>query len=63
MPGMVRRIAAALFWFFAVACWYGFAAYALHVPDVLGPILALGVAAFVAVDPFAKIWAARPAGR
>jgi hypothetical protein len=60
---MFRRLFAALFWVLAVTCWYGFAAYALHVPDTLGPVLALGVAAFVAVDPFAKIWTGRPAGR
>ena len=56
---MVRRVLAGLFWFVAVAAWYGFASFAFGLPQALGPVVALAIAAFVAIDPRHWIWQAR----
>ncbi len=56
---MVRRVLAGVFWFVAVAAWYGFASFAFGIPGALGPVIALGVAAFVAIDPRHWIWETR----
>jgi hypothetical protein len=57
MRHMVRRALAAVFWFVAVSAWYGFAAFAFGLPEAAGPVVAVAVAAFVAVDPAHMIWA------
>jgi hypothetical protein len=59
MRHMVRRVLAAIFWFVAVSAWYGFAAFAFGLPEAAGPVVAIVVAAFVAVDPAHLIWQTR----
>ncbi len=56
---MVRRVLAAIFWFVAIGAWYGFASFAFGLPQAFGPLVAVAVAAFVAVDPAHVIWARR----
>ena len=56
MPGMNKRIAAAVLWFFAG--WYlgGYIALFLGISDVIGPILAISAAVLFAGDPLGLIW-------
>ncbi len=58
---MVRRVLAGLFWFVAVAAWYGFASFAFGLPQALGPVVAVAIAAFVTIDPRHWIWQTRHA--
>ena len=46
-------------WFLATLCMYelGWALFGL--PRVMGPLLAAGVASFVALDPLHVLWAVR----
>jgi hypothetical protein len=57
---MKKRILAGFLWFFAG--WYlgAFLAFMVGVPEVVGPILGLTLAALVAGDPRHVIWKATP---
>jgi hypothetical protein len=59
MPGMLKRVLAALLWFYAG--WYAGALLAdfTGVSQVLGPIVGAAAAALVAGDPRRIIWSAR----
>ena len=60
--GMLKRVLAALLWFYAG--WYGGALLAdfLGVSQLLGPIIGATSAALVVGDPRRIIWTARSAG-
>jgi hypothetical protein len=59
MPDMLKRVLAALLWFYAG--WYGgnLLADFTGVSMYLGPIIGAGAAALVAGDPRRIIWTAR----
>lgn len=56
LRGMVKRIAAALLWFFAA--WYAWnvLAWVLGLPELAGPVFAAAAAALIAGDPMHRIW-------
>ncbi len=56
LRGMIKRIAAALLWFFATWYAWNIVAWAIGLPELAGPVIAAAVAAFVAVDPMHRIW-------
>jgi len=53
---MVKRIAAAMLWFYVT--WYAWNVFAwmLGLPELAGPVIAAAVAAFIAGDPMHRIW-------
>ena len=59
MPSMLKRVVAALLWFYAG--WYGgnILADLTGVSLVLGPIMGAAAAALIAGDPRRIIWTAR----
>ncbi len=56
---MVKRIAAAMLWFYVA--WYTGAVVAdlLGVSPILGPILGMAAATLIAIDPRNIVWSAR----
>lgn len=53
---MLKRSVATVGWFLATWCVYELAVSFTDWPRIIGPMLALPIAAFVGVDPFAAIW-------
>jgi hypothetical protein len=53
---MIKRVAAALLWFYAT--WYAWNVIAAFtgMTELAGPVLAAAVAAFLAGDPLGRIW-------
>ena len=56
---MVKRIACALVWLFAVAWAFNYVAAYTGLPQIVGGVIASAAAVFVAADPFHKLWPAR----
>jgi hypothetical protein len=58
---MKKRVLAAFLWFYAG--WYAGAMVAAHtaLPEVLGAVAGVGIAAFVGIDPFSLFWKDRSA--
>jgi hypothetical protein len=56
---MIKRMAAALLWFYIAWVGWNVVAYAAGLSIFLGPIVAATVAAFIAGDPMHRIWSAR----
>jgi hypothetical protein len=58
---MLKRLLASVLWFYAT--WYGWSILAdmTGLPDMLGPVLGLALAAFIGLDPMHRIWTRRPA--
>lgn len=54
---MLKRTASALAWFAAVWVAYEIIWSLSGVPRIIGPIAALAVAALIALDPAALLWA------
>jgi hypothetical protein len=59
---MKKRLLATALWFYAM--WYGFSILAdvTGMPNVLGPFVALGIAAFIGLDPMHRIWTKQRTG-
>ena len=57
---MVKRTLSGPLWFVSMWCAYELAIYFFGGPRDPGPFIALGVAAFVVVDPLGVIWPAAP---
>ena len=53
---MVKRAACALLWLIAVGWAFNFISAYAGVPQVIGTVIAVATAAFVAVDPLHLIW-------
>jgi hypothetical protein len=53
---MVKRVVAGILWFYAG--WYMGGTFALisGLPAFIGPLLGFCIAAFIAADPYGKIW-------
>lgn len=58
---MVKRIAAAVLWFYAILVVWNMIAAFSGLSAFIGPIVAAGIAALVAGDPMHKIWPQRVA--
>ena len=58
---MKKRLFATVLWFYAT--WYGWSILAdmAGMPGMLGPVVALAVAAVIGLDPMHRIWTKRPA--
>ena len=57
---MIKRVATALLWLFAVAWAGNFLTAYLGVPQVIGGVVASATALFVGVDPLHLLWDASP---
>lgn len=55
---MFKRIACSMLWLVAVAWAFNFLSAYMGVPQVMGSVLAVAVAAFVGIDPLKVIWPA-----
>jgi hypothetical protein len=53
---MIKRAAAALFWFVAITWVYNYLGYYLGMPFLIGPLLAVAVSTFVGFDPLHVVW-------
>ena len=53
---MLKRSFATAGWFLATWCVYELVAYFTGWPRAIGPMIAVPIAAFVGIDPFAAIW-------
>ena len=53
---MVKRTACSLLWLFAIAWAFNFISAYTGVPQGVGSVIAVAVAAFVGVDPLHAIW-------
>lgn len=53
---MVKRAAAAVFWFLAITWGYNYLGYYLGMPFLVGPVLAVAVSTFVGLDPLHVVW-------
>ncbi len=53
---MVKRIIATPLWFIAIWALWDLVAFAFGVPRVVGPLLAVAISAFVAIDPAHLFW-------
>jgi hypothetical protein len=53
---MVKRAAAAVFWFLAITWGYNYLGYYLGMPFLGGPVLAVAVSTFVGLDPLQVVW-------
>jgi hypothetical protein len=58
---MVKRVVAALLWFYIAWVGWNVVAYVTGLSIFYGPVFAAAVAAFVAGDPMHRIWPARVA--
>jgi hypothetical protein len=58
---MKKRLLATVLWFYVT--WYGWSILAdmTGLPVMLGPVVGLAVAAFVALDPMHRFWTKEPA--
>ncbi len=59
LSGMKKRVLAGLLWFYAT--WYAWSVLAsfIGLPDLLGPVIGVGVGALFAIDPLGWIWGNR----
>jgi hypothetical protein len=53
---MTKRIAATVLWFVAIWMTYGFAAFAIDLPDFGGIIAGAIAATIIWVDPTRRLW-------
>lgn len=54
---MLKRIAAAGLWFYCAWCAWSWIAALTGLPDAIGPVAAVAVAALVTADPMGWFWA------
>ncbi len=57
---MVQRVVATGLWFLVGWTGASMGSYFLGLPDILAPILGLGFAAFVGLDPTGRRWSRQP---
>ena len=62
IAGMLKRVLTGIFWFLAFGYMFQFAGAMYGFPPALGTVLALGIGAFMGIDPFGVLWK-RPAAR
>jgi hypothetical protein len=53
---MVKRVAAAVFWFIAITWGYNYLGYYLGMPFLGGPVIAAAVSLFAGLDPLHVVW-------
>ncbi len=53
---MIKRALSALLWFVAASYTWNVIAWVTDLPVLAGPVVAVAVAAFIAVDPMHRIW-------
>lgn len=53
---MIKRTAAALFWFVTITWAYNYVGFYFSAPFLVGPLLAAAVSAFVGLDPLHVMW-------
>jgi hypothetical protein len=63
IAGMLKRSVAGIFWFLAFGYMFQFADAMYGFPPVLGTVLALGIGAFMGIDPLGILWKRQPARR
>jgi len=59
LNAMKKRVVAGLLWFYVTWLGWGVLASVTGIPDLLGPVAGLAVAALIAGDPSGRIWGGR----